>query len=124
MQRRNMNRKSAYQGEMADIDNYLKGYQLNRKLLKLDRYESQYLSQSYSDIEAFGEAPLARARMFEIRHFVMKMENSEEKLLLYYHYIKGQPMEKCAELLSVSRSTVFRMKARALKKAALHKRAE
>jgi CHASE3 domain sensor protein len=75
--------------EQRETENYLKGYQVNRKLLKLERYEKEYLSSDDSDIEAFGEAPLARARMFEIRHFVMKMENSEEKLLLYYRYIKG-----------------------------------
>ena len=104
--------------EQRETENYLKGYQLNRKLLRLERYEKEYLSSDDSDIEAFGEAPLARARMFEIRHFVMKMENSEEKLLLYYRYIKGQTMERCAELLGVSRSTAFRMKTRALEKAA------
>jgi DNA-directed RNA polymerase specialized sigma subunit len=104
--------------EQRETENYLKGYQVNRKLLKLERYEKEYLSSDDSDIEAFGEAPLARARMFEIRHFVMKMENSEEKLLLYYRYIKGQTMERCAELLGVSRSTAFRMKTRALEKAA------
>ena len=100
-----------------ETENYLKGYQLNRKLIRLDRYEKEYLSADESDLEAFGEAPLARARMFEIRHFVMKMENSEEKLFLYYRYIKGQTMERCAELLGVSRSTAFRMKSRALEKA-------
>ena len=101
----------------ANIEDYLKGYQLNRKLLRLERYEKEYFHTDECDVEAFGEAPLARARMFEIRHFVMKMENSDEKLLLYYHYIKGEPIERCAELLGVSRSTAFRMKARALKKA-------
>ena len=83
-----MIKRSAYKGELAYVDNYLRGYQLNRKLLRLDRYEKSYLWQDNSDTEALGEAPLARARMFEIRHFIMKMENSDEKLLLYYHYIK------------------------------------
>jgi len=118
-----MSRKAVYDKEIMDIDNYLRGYQLNRKLLRIDRYEKEYLSQDNMDIEAFGEEPLARARMFEIRHFVMRMENSDEKLFLYYHYIKGQPVEKCAELLSVSRSTAFRLKERALKKAAVEKAA-
>lgn len=99
-------------------DEYLRGYQLNRKLLRLDRYEKEFFHTDESDIEAFGEAPLARARMFEIRHFVMGMENSNEKLLLYYHYIKGEPVERCGELLGVSRSTAFRLKAKALRLAA------
>ena len=119
-----MGRRAVYGKEVMDMDNYLKGYQLNRKLLKIDRYEKEYFLQDGNDVEAFGEEPLARARMFEIRHFVMRMENSDEKLLLYYHYIKGQPIEKCAELLSISRSTAFRLKQRALKKAALEKAAQ
>ena len=102
----------------TEMDNYLKGYQLNRKLLRLDRYEKEYFAPDESDFEAFGEAPLARARMFEIRHFIMKMQNSNEKLILYYHYVKGQPIEKCAELFGVSRSTAFRMRNRALDMAA------
>ena len=99
-------------------DEYLRGYQLNRKLLRVDRYEREYFHTDEGDVEAFGEAPLARARMFEIRHFVMSLENGEEKLLLYYHYIKGEPVERCGELLGVSRSTAFRLKARALRRVA------
>lgn len=101
-----------------DAENYLRGYQLNRKLLRLDRYEKEFFHTDESDVEALGEAPLARARMFEIRHFVMQMKNSEEKLFLYYHYIKGESVERCGELLNVSRSTAFRMKSKALDMAA------
>ena len=103
---------------MKRVEDYLKGYQLNRRLLRLDRYEREFFHTDEGDVEAFGEAPLARARMYEIRHFVMGLENCDEKLMLYYHYIKGEPVERCGELLGVSRSTAFRMKARALRKAA------
>lgn len=104
--------------KISMVENYLRGYQLNRRLLRLDRYEREFFHTDEGDIEAFGEAPLARARMYEIRHFVMGMENCDEKLMLYYHYIKGEPVERCGELLGVSRSTAFRMKARALRMAA------
>lgn len=104
-------------GEISKIENYLRGYSTNRKILRLDRYEKEFFHTNESDIEAFGEAPLARARMFEIRHFVMGLDNCDEKLFLYYHYIKGESVERCAELLCVSRSTAFRMKARALEMA-------
>ena len=66
------------------------------------------------DFEAMGEAPLARARMYEIRHFINSLPNSDEKILLYYHYIKGESIEKCAELLGMSRSSAFRLKRKAL----------
>lgn len=95
-------------------DNYLRGYQMNRKLLRLDRYEKEYFHTSEKDFEAYGETPLARARMFEIRHFIMSLKNSDEKLMLYYHYIKSESIERCGELLGIGRSTAFRMRRRAL----------
>ncbi|MBE6556109.1 MAG: hypothetical protein E7664_00010 [Ruminococcaceae bacterium] len=98
-------------------ENYLKGYMLNRKLVRLERYEKEYFSPDDSDLEAFGEAPLARARMYEIRHFVMSLANSDEKLFLYYHYIKGESVERCGELLHLSRASAFRLKSRALARA-------
>ena len=99
---------------LAVIDNYLKGYAMNRKLLRMDRYEKEFFKPSELDFESLGEAPLAKARMFEIRHFIMRLPNSDEKLLLYYHYIKNESVERCAELLGIGRSTAYRMKKRAL----------
>ncbi len=103
--------------DVSFADNYLKSYRLNRKLLRLDRYEKEYFGADDNDYESMGEAPLARARMFEVRHFITEMKNCDEKLLLYYHYIKGNSVEKCAELLGISRSTSFRLKKRALEMA-------
>ena len=99
---------------IRQIEDYLKGYQFYQKLLRLDRYEKAYFGASEWETESPGELPLARARMFEIRHAIMGIPNCEEKLLLYYHFIKGEPVERCAELLGVSRSSAFRMKKRAL----------
>ena len=105
--------------EIKEADNYLRGYALNMKLLRLDRYERTYFGyRDNEDNTAFNDAPLARARMFEIRHFIMEMQNSDEKLLLYYHYIRCESVEKCAELLGISRSSGFRLKKRALMMAA------
>ncbi len=97
----------------SPIEDYLRGYALGKKIVAAERYERDYLGGE-GECEIFGEIPLARAKMFEIRHFIMDMENSDEKLLLYYHYIKGESVERCGELLGVSRSSAFRMKARAL----------
>lgn len=99
---------------IRQIEDYLKGYQFYQKLLRLDRYEKAYFGASEWESEAPGELPLARAKMFEIRHAIMGIPNCEEKLLLYYHFIKGEPVERCAELLGISRSSAFRMKKRAL----------
>ena len=95
-------------------DDFLKGYRTNQKLLAMERYEKEFFSKDERDIEFLGEMPLARARMYEIRHFVNEIKNSDEKLLLYYHYIKGESVERCGELLRISRSSAFRLKSRAL----------
>ena len=98
---------------LRKTEDYLKSYRVNGKLLRLERYEKEYFGYKEGcDFEAFGEAPLARARMYEIRHFINSLDNCDEKLVLYYHYIKGESVERCAELLGVSRSTAFRMKKR------------
>lgn len=99
---------------IRQMDNYLRGYRFYSRLLKLDRYEKQYFGSCEWETEAPGELPLARAKMFEIRHFIMGLDNCDEKLLLYYHYIKGEPVERCGELLGISRSSAFRLKRKAL----------
>lgn len=109
-----MTEKNVTKENIKTVDNYLKSYRLNRKLLRLERYEKEYFHPDEADFESLGEVPLARARMFDVRHFIMELENCDEKLLLYYHYIKGESVERCAELLGISRSSGFRMKKRAL----------
>ena len=55
-----------------------------------------------------------RAEMFKIRRSVMSLPNSKEKILLYNRYIRGETMETCAELLGISRRSVFRLSHRAM----------
>lgn len=106
--------------QIAETDNYLKGYALNRKLLKLDRYEKLFFERHPWELEreledeSKRDNSLARAEMFNIRHFIMELRNSDEKILLYYHYVRGESVDRCAELLGISRSSGFRLKKRAL----------
>ena len=55
-----------------------------------------------------------RAEMFKIRRSVMRLPDSKEKILLYNRYIRGETMETCAELLGISRRSVFRLSHRAM----------
>lgn len=105
-----MNEKEA----LSRADEYLKGYGFNRRLLRLARYEKEYFGESELEEAEVGEPPLARARMFAIRHFIMSLPNGDEKLFLYYHYVRGESVERCAELLGIARSSGFRLKKRAL----------
>lgn len=108
--------------QKKEIEGYLKTYILNKKLLGIERYHKDYFPSKMpyldmTDAKMLDEAPLARARMFSIRHFILDLPNSDEKLFLYYHYIKGESTERCAELLGISRRSAFRMRNRALEMA-------
>jgi hypothetical protein len=107
--------------EMSETENYLKTYGFYRKLLQLDRYSQEYFSSTAygrDEYETHGELTLAHAKMFDVRHFIMMMQNCDEKLFLYQHYIRGESVERCAELLGISLSSAFRLKKRALAYAA------
>ena len=99
---------------IRQTDTYLKGYMLNRRMLQLNIYENKQSLNSEWEEESPGELSMARARMFEIRHNIMSLDNCDEKLMLYYHYIKGETIERCSELIGVSRSSGFRMNRRGL----------
>ena len=108
--------------EFSETENYLRSYMFYKKLLRLDKYEQDYFgSSAFGErgiYEHHGEISLAHAKMFEVRHFIMMMQNSDEKLLLYHHYVRGDSVERCGELLGISRSSAFRLKKRALTLAA------
>ena len=96
------------------VENYLKGYGINRRLLMMKNYEKKYFDTCEWESETPVEFAVVRAKMYQVRHFVLNIKNSNEKLLLYYHYIRGESVEHCAELLGISRSSAFRLKKKAL----------
>ena len=105
--------------EKEIIEDYLSGYSSNRLILGAERYLELYRENkdgllSAIDRDMLNEAPLAKARMFSVRHFILSLPNGNEKLLLYYHYVRGESVERCAELLGISRRSAFRLKNRAL----------
>ena len=116
-----MEKASVSEEEIRVMENYLKGYAFHEKMTEMDEISRRFFE---GGIVGLGEMDisLGRVRQFEIRHFLMGMENSMEKLFLYYHYVKGDSVERCAILLGVSRSTAFRLRHRALALAVIHKR--
>lgn len=104
--------------ERQRVENFLKGYGANARFLALDRYERTYMGGGeYRDegVAAAVDLPVAKVKMFTVRHFILELDNCDEKLFLYYRYVKGETMERCAELFGVSRRTVYRLCDRALK---------
>lgn len=115
-----MSESKTTQKELKDAENYLNSYKFCRTLINMKNYEDKYFDTLEWESESPAEFTLARAKMFEIRHFILDMENSSEKLMLYYHFVRGESIERCGELLGVSRSSAFRMKKRALTLAVSH----
>ena len=100
--------------EYKKAEEFLRGYKISKNLFKIDLYEKSMGQLSEWDAESPNELFLARAKMFDVRHIIMDMPNGDEKLLLYFHYIKGESVERCGELLGVSRASAFRLKKRAV----------
>ena len=100
---------------------YLSEYTVFRKLIEMNEYEKSYFGKSEKSLDMEGKRYLlpgsegeARMKMFEIRRFVLSLGNCNEKLFLFYHYIHGESVERCAELMKISRRSAFRLKRRAL----------
>ena len=109
---------------LEEMKNFLSGYKLSRDLLELEKYEREFLRSREWASERPGELSLASAKMFEIRHFILSLPNSNEKILLYLHYIDCEPIERCAGIMSISRSSAFRLKRKALALACKYKNHE
>lgn len=110
--------------EIEDIKIYLGEYLLTKQMIAVSRYERRFADDE-TDIDADdspgGDEALWRAKMLEIRRFIMSLSADSKRLILYYHFIRNQPIEKCAEYLGVSRATAFRIYNDALRCAAYEK---
>ena len=95
------------------VRNFLCGYQLCLDMLNLKKYERKRakIFRDPCDCDALlaGNEAYWRAQMFAIANLVSSMRNGREKLILYYHYIRGESIEHAADLLGVSRRTGYRM---------------
>lgn len=101
------------------VKRFFEEYRFFLKSLEMSRYEREYFGDCKGDEGAsLGDEVLLRAKMYEIKRFILSMPGSYERLFLYYHYIRGESVEKCAELLDISRRSAFRLKKKALLHAA------
>lgn len=115
-QKGNMQEKTFTKKQKKQIESYLKSFSINNRLIRMEKYEQDYFKDKTlmsSDILS-NEVSIARAKMFEIRHFILSLDNCDEKLLLYFHYIKEESVERCAEMMGISARSAFRLKRRAL----------
>ena len=118
-----MKEKSVSEEEIRATEEYLKGYLTCEAFLRMNEYEECFFEQAVGAERSEGvEVSMARMKQFEIRHFILDMPNSNEKIILYLHYIDCEPIERCADIMNISRSSAFRLKKRALLLAANYKK--
>lgn len=102
---------------------FLAGYQLCVDMLHLRRHERKrarrYVEECSCEDLFAGNEVYWRARMNEISALISAMKNSREKVVLYYHYIRGESIEHIADFLDVSRRTGYRLHDKGLFSAAL-----
>ena len=103
------------------VRNFLCSYQLSADMLHLKRYERKraYRFDEEFDCEDVlaGNEAFWRARMYAVGSLIEKMKNGREKLMIYYHYVRGESIEHAANLLDVSRRTGYRLHERGLRSA-------
>ena len=121
--------------ELRAAEEYLSSYRHGARMLDCMRYGKQFMgsevlpedpllywSENYED--RFDSTPdadesLIRARMFGVRQFISGLRcDSNTRMLLYWHYIRGVSITRCAEMMDISRAGAFRLRKRALEYAA------
>lgn len=114
--------------QVEDVRNFLCGYQLCLDMLNLRRYERKRAKIFCEECDCTdilgGDEAYWQSRMYEVAALLGQMKNGREKLILYYHYVRGESVEHAANLLGVSRRTGYRILRRALVSASfLYRRA-
>lgn len=110
--------------DICAVKKYLEGYGASKSILRMMEYEKEYFSSDAKEcdrdalIAPYGDEALLKAKMYDIRRFILNMDDGNEKALLLYHYIKGYSVEKCSEMMGIGRTSAFRLKKKALATAA------
>ena len=107
---------------IRDVKRFLESYKINKKMLKMMQYEKLFFSGEGDNENLLpipgGDEVLVKSKMMETRRFIANLEDGNCKLMLFYHYIKGFSVEKCAEMMNIGRTSGFRLRRRALSLAA------
>lgn len=96
---------------------FLESYDLYRRMLGGNRRARAFFETGEAQ-KSLADDALLKTRMHVVRRFVLTLPDCREKMLLYYRYLFGYSVEKCAELIGVSRRTAFRIAHEAIRFAA------
>lgn len=121
--------------ELEKARDYLCSYRTGLCMLNCAEYERRYMSGSggntgfvcldgegkeYSGFDGGDlDGTLLRTRMFGVRSFIESLRcDTETKMVLFWHYIKGRSVSECAELIDISRAGAYRKRKHGLEVAA------
>ncbi len=114
--------------ELRAAEEYLSSYRHGVRMLDCMKYGKEFMGSEVlpedpllEPFEEDGDADevLIRARMYGIRSFINELKcDSNARLLLYWHYVRGVSVTRCAEMFDLSRAGAFRVRKRALEAAA------
>ena len=113
-----MNQQTKRTEKELKILSYLESFRLYQRMLKGNRRARAFFEADREDGSSRTDDALLKARMMAVRRFVLTLPDCREKMLLYYRYLYGYSVEKCAELMDVSRRTAFRIADEAIRFAA------
>ena len=104
---------------VEEVRNFLCSYQFSFDMLNLQRYERRrarvHFDEEYDSGDLMkGDEALWEERMRDVRTLISSLRDGREKLILYYHYIRGMSVEHAADMIGVSRRTGYRMHRRGL----------
>lgn len=94
---------------LSELTRYLESYKKYRRFMNAARSTDAEPPFEYSEVSGMLDS---------VRTFVLALPDSTEKLFLYYHYIQGESMERCSEILGVALRSMYRIRLRALNLAA------
>ncbi len=118
--------------ELRAAEEYLSSYRHGARMLDCMRYGKEFMgsevlpedpllsmAQSFEIGDEDADETMIRSRMFGVRQFISSLKcDGNARLLLYWHYIRGVSVTRCAEMMNVSRAGAFRVRKRALEAAA------
>lgn len=110
--------------KLCNVKIFLESYQVASQMLRITRLEANSLAADRAAGLIYyrtvgGDQAHWLAVLRDVRDFIESLENGNAKVLLYYHYIRGNTVEQIAEVMDISLRNAFRQKKRALSLAAV-----
>ena len=91
----------------VEVIDLLKQYSVCKKFLDSQAYAKEHFNPDGA--QKIDKEEIYEARIHAIESLMQLLEPSDEYTLLHLHYIKGVPVNECAECMGISLRTGFRL---------------